>query len=93
MAKVLKTADREILARADRGAGDHADLWSEPPGRHDLRARYVINGQSVGMDAADHYFRIDYALLAGWQATSVTETSGLRYSLAPCAAPVAADGR
>jgi len=53
----------------------------------------VVNGQSVGMEAADHYFRVDYALLAGWQATSVAETSGLRYSLTPCRCSWAADGR
>jgi hypothetical protein len=57
------------------------------------RTRYVINGQSAGMEAADHYFRMAYSLLAGWQATSVIETSGLRYSLTPCRCSWAAAGR
>lgn len=93
IAKVLKTADREILAA--RTAVQVTALTCGPSllGGMTCRARYVINGQSVGMDAADHYFRIDYALVAGWQATSVTETSGLRYSLAPCRCSWAADGR
>jgi len=36
------------------------------------------------MGIADHYFRIGYSLLAGWQAPGTTETSRLRYSLTPC---------
>ena len=93
MARVLKTADREILAA--RTAVRVTTLTCGPSllGGMTCRARYVINGQSVGMEAADHYFRVDYSLLAGWQATSVTETSGLRYSLAPCRCSWAADGR
>ena len=93
MARVLKTADREILAA--RTAVRVTTLTCGPSllGGTTCRARYVINGQSVGMEAADHYFRVDYSLLAGWQATSVTETSGLRYSLAPCRCSWAADGR
>jgi len=93
MARVLKTADREILAA--RTAVRVTTLTCGPSllGGMTCRARYVINGQSVGMEAADHYFRVDYSLLAGWQATSVTETSGLRYSLAPCRCSWAAAGR
>ena len=93
MARVLKTADREILAA--RTAVRVTTLTCGPSllGGMTCRARYVVNGQSIGMEGADHYFRVDYALLAGWQATSVTETSGLRYSLAPCRCSWAADGR
>lgn len=93
MARVLKTADREILAA--RTAVRVTALACGPSllGGMTCRARYVVNGQSVGMEAADHYFRVDYALLAGWQATSVAETSGLRYSLTPCRCSWAADGR
>ena len=93
MARVLKATDREVLAsRTDV----HVTALTCGPsvlGGMTCRARYVVNGQSVGMEGADHYFRVDYALLAGWQATSVTETSGLRYSLAPCRCSWAADGR
>ena len=93
MARVLKTADREILAA--RTAVRVTALTCGPSllGGMTCRARYVINGQNVGMEAADHYFRVDYALLAGWQATSVAETSGLRYSLTPCRCSLATDGR
>jgi len=93
MARVLKTADREILAA--RTAVRVTALTCGPSllGGMTCRGRYMINGQSVGMDGADHYFRVDYSLLAGWQATSVTETSGLRYSLAPCRCSWAAAGR
>ena len=93
MARVLKTADREILAA--RTAVRVTALTCGPSllGGMTCRARYVVNGQSVGMEAADHYFRVDYALLAGWQATSVAETSGLRYSLTPCRCSWTADGR
>jgi hypothetical protein len=93
MARVLKTADREILAA--RTAVRVTSLTCGPTllGGMTCRGRYVINGQSVGMEAADHYFRVDYSLWTGWQATSVTETSGLRYSLAPCRCAWAADGR
>src|SRR6266566_1714002 len=41
----------------------------------------------------DHYFRIGFSLLAGWQVASVVETSGLRYSLAPGRCSLATDGR
>jgi len=93
MARVLKTADREILAA--RTVVRVTTLACGPSllGGMTCRGRYVINGQSVGMEAADHYFRVDYSLLSGWQAASVTETSGLRYSLAPCRCSWAADGR
>jgi hypothetical protein len=93
MARVLKTADREVLAA--RTAVQVTTLTCGPSllGGMTCRGRYVINGRSVGMEAADHYFRIDYSLLGGWQASSVTETSGLRYSLAPCRCSWIADRR
>jgi len=53
----------------------------------------VVNGQNVGLDASDHYFRIGFSLLAGWQAPSVVETSGLRYSLTPGRCSLTIDGR
>ena len=93
MARVLKTADREILAA--RTAVHVTALTCGPSllGGMTCRARYAVNGQSVGMEGTDHYFRVDYGLLAGWQATSVTETSGLRYSLAPCRCSWTPDAR
>ena len=93
MARVLKTADREILAA--RTAVRVTALTCGPSllGGMTCRTRYVVNGQNVGMEATDHYFRVDYSLLAGWQATSVIETSGLRYSLTPCRCSWAAEGR
>jgi hypothetical protein len=93
MARVLKTADRQILAA--RTAVQVTALSCGPSllGGMTCRARYVINGQSVGMEAADHYFRVGHSLRAGWEATSVTETSGLRYSLTPCRCSLGVDGR
>lgn len=84
VARVLKAADRELLAA--RTSVQVTTLTCGPSllGGMTCRARYVLNGQRVGPEAADHYFRIRYSLPAGWQASSVTETSGLRYSLAPC---------
>jgi hypothetical protein len=84
VARVLKAADRELLAA--RTSVQVTTLTCGPSllGGMTCRARYAINGQRVGPETADHYFRIGYSLLAGWQAASVTETSGLRYSLAPC---------
>jgi hypothetical protein len=93
MARVLKATDREVLAsRTDV----HVTALTCGPsvlGGMTCRARYVVNGQSVGLDATDHYFRIGFSLLAGWQVTSVVETSGLRYSLAPGRCSLTTDGR
>jgi hypothetical protein len=58
------------------------------------RARYLVNGQNAGMDATDHYFRLGYSVVGGWQPASVAEMSGLRYSLTPGACSWGgADGR
>jgi hypothetical protein len=93
MARVLKAADREALAaRTDV----HVTALTCGPsvlGGMTCRARYVVNGQNVGLDASDHYFRIGFSLLAGWQAPSVVETSGLRYSLTPGRCSLTIDGR
>lgn len=93
MARVLKTADREILAARTTVRVTALTCGPSLLGGMTCRTRYVVNGQNVGMEATDHYFRLDYSLLAGWQATSVIETSGLRYSLTPCRCSWAADGR
>lgn len=93
MARVLKTADREVLAA---GTTVHVTALTCGPsllGGMTCRARYTVNGHKVGLDAVDHYFRIGYSLRAGWQVASVTETSGLRYSLAPCTCSRGVDGR
>lgn len=84
VARVMKTADRELLAA--RISVQVTALTCGPSllGGTTCRARYRLNGQSVGMDAADHYYRIGHRLLGGWQAPGVIETSRLRYSLAPC---------
>ncbi|HUM16269.1 MAG TPA: hypothetical protein VL086_11320 [Candidatus Nitrosotalea sp.] len=84
MARVLKAADRGVLAA--RTAVRVTTLTCGPSllGGMTCRARYLMNGQSVGMDSTDHYFRMGYSLLGGWQVASVSETSGLRYSLTPC---------
>lgn len=93
MARVLKTADRELLAsRTDV----HVTALTCGPsvlGGMTCRARYLVNGQSVGLDAADHYFRIGFSLLTGWKAGSVVETSGLRYSLTPGRCSLTTDRR
>src|SRR6266446_8687643 len=93
MARVMKATDREALAsRTDV----HVTTLTCGPsvlGGMTCRARYVVNGQNVGLDATDHYFRIGFSLLAGWQVTSVVETSGLRYSLAPGRCSLTTDGR
>ena len=93
MARVLKAADREVLAA--RTAVRVTALTCGPSllGGTTCRARYVVNGQSVGLEGADHYFRIGHSLLSGWQSASVTETSGLRYSLTPCRCSLEANGR
>lgn len=84
MARILKAADREVLAA--RTTVEVTALTCGPSllGGMTCRARYTVNGQNAGMDATDHYFRMRYSVLSGWQAASVTETSGLRYSLTPC---------
>jgi hypothetical protein len=93
MARVLKTADREVLAsRIDV----HVTALTCGPsvlGGMTCRARYLVNGQSTGLDATDHYFRIGFSVLAGWKADSVVETSGLRYSLTPGRCSLTIDGR
>ena len=93
MARVMKATDREALAsRTDV----HVTALTCGPsvlGGMTCRARYVVNGQNVGLDGTDHYFRIGFSLLAGWQVTSVVETSGLRYSLTPGRCSLATDGR
>lgn len=93
MARVLKAADRELLMA--RTAVSVTALTCGPSllGGMTCRARYVVNGQSLGTDAADHYFRMGFSMGAGWQPASVTETSGLRYSLTPCRCSWGADGR
>ncbi len=93
MARVLKAADRDVLAA--RTAVQVTALTCGPSllGGTTCRARYVVNGQNVGLDGTDHYFRIAYSLLSGWQVASVTETSGLRYSLTPCRCSLGANGR
>jgi hypothetical protein len=93
MARVMKAADQQVLAAR---TVVHVTALSCGPsllGGMTCRAHYVVNGQSAGMESTDHYFRLAYSLLAGWQVTSVTETSGLRYSLAPCRCSLVADAR
>ena len=93
MTRVLKAADRELLMA--RTAVRVTALTCGPSllGSMTCRARYVVNGQSPGAEAAEHYFRMGYSVGAGWQPASVTETSGLRYSLAPCRCSWGGDGR
>lgn len=93
MARVLKAADREVLAA--RTSVQVTALTCGPSllGGTTCRARYVVNGQSVGLEGTDHYFRIGYSLLSGWHAASVTETSGLRYSLTPCRCSLGVTGK
>ncbi len=93
VARVLKAADRELLAARTTVRVTALACGPSLLSGMTCRARYVVNGQSVGLEGADHYFRIGYSLLAGWQAPSVTETSGLRYSLAPCRCSWSAGGR
>jgi len=93
MARVLKAADRELLMA--RTAVRVTALTCGPSllGGMTCRARYVVNGQGPGTEAADHYFRMGYSVGAGWQPGSVVETSGLRYSLTPCRCSWGGDGR
>jgi hypothetical protein len=90
IARVLKAADREQLAA--RTAVRVTTLACGPTllGGVTCRARYTVNGRSAEQD---HYFRMSYSLLVGWEAASVRETSGLRYSLTPCRCSWTADGR
>jgi hypothetical protein len=93
LARVLKTADRQTL---EAGMAVRVTALSCGPsllGDMTCRARYTLNGHNVGMAPIEHYFRISFSLLAGWRVASVTETSGLRYSLAPCRCSLSADGR
>lgn len=92
MARVLKAADRELLMA--RTAVRVTALTCGPSllGGMTCRARYVVNGQRPGTEV-DHYFRMGYSMGAGWQPASVTETSGLRYSLAPGRCSWGGDGR
>ncbi len=93
MARVLKAADREVLAARMTVRVTALTCGPSLLGGMTCRARYLVNGQSVGLDGTDHYFRIGYSLLAGWQPASVTETSGVRYSLTPCRCSWGAHGR
>ena len=90
IARLLKAADREQMA-ARTGVRVTA-LTCGPTllGGVTCRARYTVNGRSAEQD---HYFRMSHSLLAGWEAESVRETSGLRYSLTPCRCSWDADGR
>jgi hypothetical protein len=83
MARVLKAADRSVLASRTTVRVTALSCGPSLLGGMTCRARYLVNGQNAGMDSTDHYFRMGFSLLGGWQPGSVTETSGLRYSLAP----------
>ena len=83
MARVLKAADRSVLASRTVVRVTALSCGPSLLGGMTCRARYLVNGQNAGMDATDHYFRMGYSLVAGWQSGSVAETSGLRYSLTP----------
>jgi hypothetical protein len=83
MARVLKAADRSVLASRTTVRVTALSCGPSLLGGMTCRARYLVNGQSVGMDSTDHYFRMGFSLLGGWLRGSVAETSGLRYSLAP----------
>lgn len=93
MARVLKTADREMLASRTDVQVTALTCGPSVLGGMTCRARYLVNGQSTGLDATDHYFRIGFSLLTGWKAGSVVETSGLRYSLTPGRCSLTTDGR
>lgn len=83
MARVLKAADRTVLASRTVVRVTALSCGPSLLGGTTCRARYLVNGQNAGIDSTDHYFRIGYSLVGGWQSGSVAETSGLRYSLAP----------
>ena len=83
MARVLKAADRSVLTARTVVRVTALSCGPSLLGGMTCRARYLVNGQNAGIDSTDHYFRMGYSLLGGWQRGSVAETSGLRYSLAP----------
>lgn len=83
MARVLKAADRSVLTARTVVRVTALSCGPSLLGGMTCRARYLVNGQNAGIDSTDHYFRLGYSLLVGWQPGSVAETSGLRYSLAP----------
>ena len=93
MARVLKAADREVLASRTDVHVTALTCGPSALGGMTCRARYVVNGQNVGLDGTDHYFRIGFSLLAGWKTDGVVETSGLRYSLTPGRCSLTIDGR
>lgn len=93
MARVLKAADRSVLASRTVVSVTALSCGPGLLGGMTCRARYLVNGQSAGMDATDHYFRMGYSVVGGWQPSSVVETSGLRYSLTPGACSWGGEGR
>ena len=94
VARVLKAADRELLAARTDVRVSALTCGPSLLGGMTCRARYVvISGQSGMLEPVEHYFRLGYSLLSGWEATTVRETSGLRYSLAPCRCSLDGDGR
>ena len=93
MARTLKAADREMLASRIDVRITALDCGPSVLGGMTCRARYAVNGQSAGIEGGDHYFRIGFSLLSGWEAPSVAETSGLRYSLAPGRCSLTSAGR
>ena len=90
IARVLKAADREQLAARTTVRVSTLTCGPTLLGGVTCRARYTVNGRGAEQD---HYFRMGHSLLAGWEAASVRETSGLRYSLTPCRCSWTADGR
>ena len=93
LARTLKAADREMLAARLDVRITALDCGPSVLGGMTCRARYLVNGQSAGLGGGDHYFRIGFSLLSGWEGPSVAETSGLRYSLAPGRCSLTSDGR
>ncbi|HEX7785724.1 MAG TPA: hypothetical protein VF653_05845 [Methylomirabilota bacterium] len=93
IARVLKAADRSLLASRTVVRVTGLSCGPSLLGGMTCRARYLVNGQNAGMEATDHYFRMGYSLVGGWQPGSVAETSGLRYSLTPGACSWGGDGR
>jgi hypothetical protein len=93
MARVLKVADHQLLMARTTVRVTALTCGPSLLGGMTCRARYVVNGQSLGAEAVDHYFRMGYSVGAGWQPASVTETSGLRYSLTPGRCSWGGDGR
>jgi hypothetical protein len=93
MTRILKAADREKLAARTEVRVTALECGPSVLGGMACRARYLVNGQSAGLEGDDHYFRIGFSLLSGWEAPSVAETSRLRYSLAPGRCSLTSDGR